>query len=147
MYETSVFEKILKFVSIRPRSQKEILDWFKRKKVSQKDIDLVLKKLTDLGFLSDQEFAVWWVQQRSYFRPRSKNHLKFELFGKGISREIIESVLGGESFNEEESAKNLLTKKAKRFEKFDEEERSQKIAKFLISRGYSWAVARKLSKE
>jgi SOS response regulatory protein OraA/RecX len=58
-----VWNKLLKFATLRPRSEKEIRDWLKRKKVSSADQKKYIKNLKKLEFLSDIKFANWWITQ------------------------------------------------------------------------------------
>ena len=64
------YNKALKFLSYRPRSEKEVRDRFKIKnqkskiKISDKTIDLIIKKLKDYKFLDDFEFAKMWLKDR-----------------------------------------------------------------------------------
>ena len=67
-----VFDRILFFASLRPRSEKEVNNWLKRKKVDESFNNTLLEKLTKLELLDDEKFAVWWVEQRLQFKSKSK---------------------------------------------------------------------------
>ena len=69
---SKTFDKLLRFAALRPRSKKEVYDWFYRKKVHESMQGKLVEKLEKMGFLDDEEFAKWWVGQRVSFRPRLK---------------------------------------------------------------------------
>src|SRR3989344_4741095 len=86
-------DKLLKFATLRPRSEKEIRDWFRRKKVHESLTPKLFERLTRIDLVDDKKFAEWWVGQRSQFKPRGKRALESELRIKGIKKETIETVL------------------------------------------------------
>ncbi|QQG47818.1 MAG: RecX family transcriptional regulator [Candidatus Woesebacteria bacterium] len=138
------FEKLLKFVSIRPRSVYEVKSWCRRKKVDPKIQAIVLEKLKELEFLDDYKFSLWWIDQRLSFRPKSKRLLKLELLKKGVNREIIQKALESVEIDEAAVAKNLIYKKEKRWKRLDEIEKKKKIINFLKSRGFNWEIIRRV---
>jgi regulatory protein len=89
-----LLDRTLRLISRRPRSEKEIRDYLKKKKTSSKITEAVVKKLKQLRQINDQEFASWWVEQRTTFRPRGKFGLMMELRQKGIKQETIEKATG-----------------------------------------------------
>jgi len=130
-------EKLLNFAMLRPRSYKEIHDWFYRKKVHKSLQPKLVKRLEKLDLLNDKRFSVWWVEQRREFRPRSKKALYNELLKKGIDKDIIRQTL------EETELKKRDSKWAKYQ---DERERKQKQMEYLARKGYSWDVVKKVVK-
>lgn len=124
----------MKFASLRPRSEKEIKGWFLKKKVPLSKQKIYLTRLKELEMLGDAQFAVWWVEQRNTFRPRSKKHLAWELRQKGISQEIIIQAL--ENVDELAAARELMAKKS-----FADE---RKLEAFLARRGFDWEVIKKV---
>lgn len=142
------FEKFynvaLRFLSYRPRSEKEVRDKLVRKKASKEIIEKVVAKLKVQKFLNDEEFAKWWIEQRTQFKPRSLKFIKFELKHKGISDDLIELGIKNQELRIEsdlELAKKLVETRIKRFRnKFGmtREELYQKLGGFLARRGFDW---------
>lgn len=126
----------LKLISIRPRSEKEISE-FVRKKFGAKFIEKTLEFLKNENFLNDLEFAKWWIWERTEFRQKGNIILKHELQQKGVDRNIIETVLSEDS-NEEEAAQRLFIKNKKKFGDLTNRENFQKAAQFFQRRGFSW---------
>src|SRR3990167_1416839 len=105
-------DKLLRFGTLRPRSEKELKDWLKRKKVHESLTEELFNRLNRLDLVDDKKFAEWWIDQRQNFRPKAKRILNMELRMKGIKKEIIEELLGETEIDEVKIAKELLEKKA-----------------------------------
>jgi len=150
------YNKALKFLSYRPRSEKEVKDKLKvqseKLKVenSKVVIDRIIQKLKEKKFINDEEFAKGWIESRLRFKPRGLRLIELELKKKGISSETINNLQL--TINDLEQAKKLVEKKMTRFrtpprglssaegEQFGmtREEIYQKLGRFLASKGFSW---------
>lgn len=140
-------EKALRFLSFRPRSEREVRDHLRKKvsrsqgvKVSRNTIDTVIKKLQRLNYLNDLEFSKWWIEQRQTHKPCGVRLIRNELYQKNIDREVVDQVLG-ESGNREaeiELATKAAKKKLKSYEKLGPQEFRQKMGQFLARRGFGW---------
>jgi len=139
-------DKLLRFATLRPRSEKEIKDWLKRKKVHISLFDKLLKRLRQLSLLDDEKFAKWWVEQRQSFRPKPKRIMNYELRMKGVPKEIIEKVLGEEKIDEEKMARELLKKKMYKWKNLEGFELRQKMSQYLAQKGFSWEIVEKVVK-
>src|SRR3972149_9098205 len=106
-----VYDKILRFGSLRPRSEKEYRDWLRKHKVHESLHEELFNRLARLDFLNDKKFASWWVGQRLQFKFKSKRELIQELRLKGISKDIIEDILSETQVDEVAVAKKLIYKK------------------------------------
>ncbi|MFV1916948.1 MAG: RecX family transcriptional regulator [Patescibacteria group bacterium] len=140
-------DKLLRFATLRPRSEKEIYDWFRKHKVHKSLHKGLLKKLKRLDLIDDSKFAKWWVEQRVNFRPKAKRILSQELRLKGIDRNTIEDVLAEVKIDEGKIAKGLLEKKKYRWEKLPKLEARKKMSEFLGRKGFGWEVIKKVTKE
>lgn len=139
------FDNSLKFISFRPRSEKELQNWFKRKEVGVETQKLVIKKLKHLGFLNDNAFAKWWIEQRTTFHPSGMRLIKMELKQKGISDEIINELRAKiQDTSEIELAKKVLEKKLPRLKNYKGQELRKKLQNLLAQRGFSWEVIKEL---
>jgi regulatory protein len=142
-------DKLLRFATLRPRSEKEIRDWIYRrigKKYSEelfnKQSLRLRQRLKRLEFLDDERFAKWWVGQRMQFKFKSKRQLVSELRIKGIDRNTIEDVIAGVNIDETKIAKKLIEKKKYRWEKLDKLKAKKKMTDFLARKGFGWDVIR-----
>lgn len=139
-----VYDKILRFATLRPRSEKEFRDWLKKHKVHDSLHRELFNRLKRLEFLDDIKFAKWWVEQRVESRPKSKRIMIYELRSKGINKNIIEDVLADVDIDETKIAKELLEKKKYKWEKLPKLEARKKISEFLVRRGFSWEIINKI---
>ena len=139
-------DKLLKFATLRPRSQREIEGWFKRKKVHESLSKGLFDRLNRLELVDDIKFSRWWVEQRQNFKPKSKRVLKQELMNKGIKKEIIGEVLEETPIDEEKIARDLLSKRAHRWAKFNPREAQQKKIQYLSQKGFGWEIIEKIIK-
>src|SRR4030042_2813756 len=140
------YDYLLKFAMLRPRSEKEIKDWLKRKKTPESLHKDLFSKLKGLDLIEDEEFAKWWVEQRLEFKNKSKRDLEYELRMKGIEKEIIDNVLYKLKINEEEIAKELLRKKIYRWKALPDSEKKRKMSEYLARKGFGWDIIKKTIK-
>jgi len=142
-----VYENLLRFVTIRPRSKKEVESWFRRKKTPKSFQGILLQKLERLELLDDKKFAEWWVEQRLSFKPRGIKSLSTELYQKGIGKETIRSVLEKIEVDEVAIAKKLVEANEYKWKRFNAQKRKEKIYGFLARKGFGWEVIRKIERE
>ena len=138
----------LRFLTQRPRSQKEITDYL-AKKISQKEslkfsearqsplIDQVISKLKIYHYLDDLEFAKWWVAARTKSKPKGKMLIKLELGRKGIDPEIIDHVLA-RSPGQKDLAIAAVKKKITRWQSLPQLELKNKVYQYLRTRGFDY---------
>jgi len=140
------FNRALRFLSFRPRSEKEIIDYLKKKKVDSNTSQKVILKLKENNFLNDVEFTKWWVEQRTLIKPRAWRIIKIELKQKGISSEIIEE-LNINSESEEENdltmAIKLTQKRLPRYKNLSRQDLYQKLGKYLAYKGFDWETVKR----
>jgi regulatory protein len=139
-----VFDKIVAYGSLRPRSEKEYKDWLRKYKVHESMQEELFDKLRRLELLDDEKFATWWVGQRNEFKPRSKSALTFELLKKGIARDVIKKALSEVEVDEGALARDLVLRKKRVWEKLDGQEQKKKIQMLLASKGFGWDVVKKV---
>lgn len=148
-----LMDQTLHFLSFRQRSEKEVVDFLIKKIKTANDIDYreakesllideIVKKLKKYGYINDSLFAKTFIESRERSRQKGKLALKIELFKKGISKEIADSVI--ESQNEEDLAKKALGKKIERFRELDPLDFKKKVYSFLITRGFTFDTAKKV---
>ncbi len=139
-------DKLLRFATLRPRSEKEIRLWLRRKKVHASLFSKLFDRLNHLELIDDEKFAKWWIEQRQSFRPKPKRILNNELIIKGINNEIIKKVLGEEKIDEEKMARELIEKRAYKWKNLEGFELKQKMSQYLAQKGFSWEIIEKVVK-
>lgn len=93
----------------------------------------IIHRLITKGYLDDQKFAEFYVENRFVKKGVSGKRLKMELMKKGISNEIIDEVLNGRN-DEEELDKMIARKRAK----YDDE----KLIQYLCRQGFSYELVK-----
>ena len=139
-------DKLLRFATLRPRSEGEINNYLRRKKVHESMHSQLFDRLNHLELIDDEKFAKWWVEQRQAFRPKPKRILSNELRVKGINSEIIKKVVGEEEIDEEKMAKDLIEKRAYKWKNFEGFELKQKMSQYLAQKGFTWEIVEKVVK-
>lgn len=146
--DETVYERLvaaaIRFISYRPRSEKEIRDFcaktLKRHHTTAPlVVDQVVKRLGEYGYVDDDKFTQWWVSQRTTFKPKGKRVIVSELRGKGISPERIDACLNqssGETVSETELAKQSIVRKMRLWSTLPTLARKQKMISFLSRRGF-----------
>ncbi len=159
-----LLNKALKFLSYRPRSEKEVLDHLRRagklkdiekseaEKIQyEKSAELVINKLKKMDQIDDKEFVRWWVEQREKFKPRGGRLIKSELLQKGVDKGIIDEVFDDvketkvtSDENEEGLATKAALKKMSGYKNLESEGFRIKMGQFLARRGFEWSVIKKV---
>lgn len=143
------FEKfynfVLRFLSYRPRSEKEVREKLKLKKAELSVIEKIIAKLKEKKFINDEEFAKGWIESRLRFKPRSLRLIKMELKQKGIDPETIDQMINDEGLmiNDLEQAKKLVEKRIGRLKGLDKQKIYEKLGRYLASKGFGWDTVKK----
>jgi regulatory protein len=137
-----IWDKLLRFSALRPRSEKEIEDWYKKKNVPESLRKKYLDKLKYLDFVDDFKFAKFWIEQRLSFKPKPVSILKQELRQKGVKQETIDEVLSDFKIDELKQAKNLLEKNQSRWKRLTPDQFKKKASGFLLRKGYNWEIVK-----
>ena len=130
------YDRALRFLSYRPRSEGEMRRYLQGKKVSPAIEAEVVERLTSSGLLDNHAFASYWVENRESFKPRGRHALRYELRQKGLGEEIIALAL--EDIDEEDSAYRALINRARRVSPLDRGSFRKKLGAFLRRRGFSY---------
>ena len=149
-----LFDASLRFLSYRPRSEKEVKDFLAKKiarvenikftEASQSPvISQIISRLKKQSFLNDKEFADWWVKARTSSQPKGPYLIKRELAGKGIDKDIIEKAIS-KIKNQTELGRNVIEKKIKTWKKLTNLELKNKIYQHLARRGFDSAAIKEV---
>lgn len=132
---TNQYLRLLNLIYTRPRSEKELKDKLRFKKVEPEEVEQLLAKLKSENYLNDAEFARWWINSRKNSKPISSLKLKAELTQKGIAADIISTVLEQE-FNSTDELNSLLNLISKKRDKYSDE---GKLIAYLASKGFKYS--------
>lgn len=127
--------RALEWLMNRPRSEREFRDYLFRKKAEPEQIENFIKEFSNKGYLDNYKFAQWFSELLAR-RAKSDRAIKAELFKKGISREIVNEVLGAQDEDEIKRLRQTIAKKSK-IARYRND--PQKLAKYLTTQGFSWS--------
>jgi regulatory protein len=132
---------VMRFVAVRSRSRKEILDYLARKGVDSEPAGEVLERLEKLELVDDVAFAEGWVAGRQKSRPRSRRVLAQELAAKGVPNEIVSAVLDS-VFDTPAEAAAVAAVIAKK-QKLPQYRDSEKLIAYLMRQGYPYDLVKR----
>jgi regulatory protein len=156
-----VYARTLEWALMRPRSEHEIRDYLwrrahkpiymkdrdgkvrrdedgkpmKRERVAV-DTDAVIARLSERGYVDDEKFARYWVENRFVKKGVSQKRLRLELVKKGVSSATIDAVLTDGRDELAEAMKMAERKRAR----YDDE----KLAAYLTRQGFGWDVVQEV---
>jgi regulatory protein len=143
------YNKALRFLSFRPRSEKEVRENLKKKKASESIVELVIRKLKEQKFLDDKEFTNWWIEQRTLIKLKPKRVIKMELKQKGIDDELIDELLEKVSLHvpDLEKAKRIVEKKIQKYKSSEPFKTKEKLGRYLASKGFDYDTIKEALKD
>ena len=141
-YEASL-EKGIFLISLKDRTKKEIRLKLEEKFRNKSAILQAIEKLEELGYLNDLDYAISYIEGRTY----GKNRISYNLFQKGIDKVTVEKaylVLDEEKEDNVDDTKleKLIEKNSKKININNEREEKkvkeeQKFIQYLARQGFS----------
>jgi len=140
-----LYMRALEYSLMRPHSQHELSQYLYRKTrdtltktgsikkgVSKALTERVYDRIILKGYVNDEAFARYWIENRQLRKGISKRKLQAELASKGVDRSIVESLLSETERSDEEEIQKIIEKKAGRYA--DE----QKLTAYLARQGFGY---------
>ena len=141
-YEASL-EKGIFLISLKDRTKKEIRLKLEEKFRNKSAILQAIEKLEELGYLNDLNYAISYIEGRTY----GKNRISYNLFQKGIDKATVEKaylILAEEKEDNVDDTKleKLIEKNSKKININNEREEKkvkeeQKLIQYLARQGFS----------
>jgi len=142
-------ESALRLLSVRARSEGELLDRLRRKGFDPDVSAAVISSLAEVGLVDDEAFARAWADEKVRLRPVGPRRLVQELLSKRVNRDLATRVVY-ETFSEHselELARQVAEKKTRVSGGADDAKRRARLHSFLIRRGFSYEVVSVVLKE
>ena len=140
-----VYGRALEYCLMRPHSAREIRDYLYRKTrptrtktgemrpgVAPEVTVRVFDRLVEKGYINDENFARYWVDNRSLRKGASKRKLASELSAKGVDSAISERLLSESARNDQDELAKIIEKKRARYPD------DQKFMMYLSRQGFSY---------
>ena len=141
-YEASL-EKGIFLISLKDRTKKEVRLKLEEKYWNKSAILRTIEKLEEFGYLNDLNYAVSYIESRTY----GKNRISYNLFQKGIDKVTVEKAyltLDEEKEDNVDDTKleKLIEKNSKKININNEREEKkikeeQKLIQYLARQGFS----------
>jgi len=141
-YEAAL-EKGIFLISLKDRTKKEIRLKLEEKFRNKSAILRAIEKLEELGYLNDLNYAISYIEGRTY----GKNRISYNLFQKGIDKVTVEKAYLTLDEEKEENVddtklEKLIEKNSKKININNEREEKkvkeeQKFIQYLARQGFS----------
>lgn len=140
---------------MRPHSAKEVRDYLYRKTrerrtktgemrpgVSSEVTTRVFDRLLEKGYVNDESFARYWVENRSQTKGVSRRKLQLELRAKGVDSSVIDRQLADSLRSDDDEIQKVIAKKQRLYPD------RQKFIQYLMRQGFSYdSITRALSRD
>lgn len=140
-----VYARALEYCLMRPHSAKEVRDYLYRKTrdtrtktggikpgVSPEITYRVFDRLAEKGYIDDEKFARYWIENRNMTKGSSRRKLIAELRTKGIDGSLIDRLLAESSRSDSDELQKVIAKKRVRYPD------DQKFIQYLARQGFSY---------
>lgn len=144
MLEKKAKKKVLDWLKFSDRTKEELMQKLHQAGYSKEIAKKAVAYADSYGYLDDQRYGRNYVVYKG--KSKSKRQLEMELKNKGLSKEEIEQSLKDSRYDENEALEKAFRKKigSRQIEGMEQEEK-QKIAAYLLRKGFSFeGVRRKL---
>lgn len=139
------YARALEYCLMRPHSAKEVRDYLYRKTrdtrtktggvkkgISPEITARAFDRLVEKGYVNDENFARYWIENRNQTKGASQRKLTAELRAKGVDQAIITKFLQATSRSDEDELQKVIAKKRARYP--DE----QKFIQYLVRQGFRY---------
>ena len=129
------FNKCADFLSRRDHSVRELREKLLRT-VDEVSAEKAIERFEELGYLDDEKFARNYAEHLFKNKNYSNNHVKQELYKKGISRDIVAEIIEDSEIDSVESIITIINKKY--YSKLNAENGKEKVVAALMRKGFSY---------
>lgn len=143
--EQKAYDRAVRFLAYRPRSEAEVRSRLERFDTDPAVIEAVIGRLRAQSYLDDVEFARFWVEGRQRFSPRSARALRQELRRKGLDDSMIAPAVA--ELDVAAAAYQAARPRALRLSSLADSDPMlfrRKVGDFLLRRGFDYEVVREV---
>ncbi len=150
-----LYQRTLEWVLTRPHSIRETRDYLRRRQIKRRQLnrqrereekkplaelrdgmmELVVERLIAKGYLNDEKFAAYYIENRYVRRGISHKRLRMELQKKGVDTDIVNRLLSQEARDEDEEIMKMIAKKRKKYDDY-------KLVNYLVRQGFGFQMAK-----
>ena len=140
-----IYGRALEYCLMRPHSVREVQQYLYKKTRPKRDktgelrpgiapeiTARVFERLIEKGYVDDNKFARFWVENRFVGKGISKRKLRSELMTKGINSTIIGHILSETERNDTDEMKKIILKKRSHYPD------DNKLIAYLARQGFDY---------
>lgn len=127
----------LYYLQKRARTEQELRDKLTRKQVPPQEIEAVLVRLRQLGYVNDQQYAINYQRARNDYKPMGVRRIKLELQLKGVPKDIVQTI-SAEKEEELALAREAAEGRLRQYRSLDPEVFRRRMTGFLARRGFGY---------
>ncbi len=140
-----IYGRALEYCLMRPHSVREVQQYLYKKTKPRRDktgelrsgtapeiTARVFERLIEKGYVDDNKFARFWVENRFVSKGISKRKLRSELITKGINSTIINQILSETERNDADEIKKIILKKQSHYPDH------KKLTAYLARQGFNY---------
>jgi len=136
--------RALHFLGYRARSRREVRDRLRRYGYREETVEAVLRRLEELGYLNDEEFARTAAREKA--RRYGPRRVSAELRRSGVDAELAQDVVE-EEFASRGEVQEARSAAARRYNRGGSNAEARRVYGFLMRRGYSAGVCAEVARE
>lgn len=145
-----VYARALEYSLMRPHSAKEVRDYLYRKTrptrtrkrttgelverpgVAVEVTTRAYDRLVERGYINDESFARYWIENRSQTKGISRRKLQMELRAKGVDGSLVDRLLHETLRSDDDEIQKVIAKKQRLYPD------QQKFMQYLMRQGFSY---------
>lgn len=137
-------QKAYRFSTYKPRTERQILQHLEKIGCVPEEIEVLLVWLREFRLIDDHAYAERFIAASKDRKPLSRNAARATLLRKGIPAELADTLLEADYSDDVsiDAARRVAEKKVRGLRATTDEERKQKLVRFMQYRGFSWDVIR-----
>ena len=137
MEKSKALAKGMEYCARTEKSKKEVISYLETIGADKDDVDDILDKLIEEGFIDEVRYAESFVSDKFRFNSWGKTKIRYQLSAKGISSRVIDDAL--ETLDPDEyyeTLKEQLEKKLSSIKGGNYYDKKAKLMRFAAGRGF-----------
>ena len=137
-------QKAYRFATYKPRTERQLETHLVKIGCVPEEISVLMTWLREFRLVDDHAYAERFVAAAKDRKPLSRNAARATLLRKGLDSSIVDTIIDAEYSDDVsiDAARKVAEKKARVIRASSDDERKQKLIRFMQYRGFSWDVIR-----
>ena len=132
------YNKVLKYIVKRRRSEKEIRKYLVKLEIKKEDIDNIINKLKNINLINDIDYCKAFINDKINLSKQGINKIRIDLLEQDIPIDIIDEELSKIDIDVlNNRLEKMIIKKIHSNKKYSKNQLKQRILNEMINLGYS----------